>query len=259
MKFRIHNHKPVRHLTDEEFALWVDAVSEDHPEKLPEWINAHVEECLECKEKIIEISQSVKVSQTSETEDADRIFRQKFRPVPIIHLSAAIKLAVAALVIIGIGLLVAKYFIPKKQDPSELFAQNFTPYPDVITEKSSLWPVDSLHQWLTTGLGFYQEKKYDSAYVVFSHINQRFTANDTILFYYANTILSTGSNLNIAIDILELLTEKENPFREASKWYLSLALIKNNDPKGAEKYLISLVSSSDYYREKAEVLLKRLQ
>ena len=259
MRFKIYNQTLKRHLTDEEIAIWVDAIAEDRVEKLPERIASHVEECMICKEKIIEISQSIVLSRSSETEEADKIFSQRFKPVPVIQLNTLLKVAAAAVILIGIGTLMTYFIFPKKQDPAMLFAQNFTPYPDVITEKSANWPIDSAHQWLATGLGYYRVKKFDSAFIVFSHLYQKNINNDTISFYFANTVLATDKNPKVAVEIFTSLTGKENPFKESSQWYLSLALLKNSDQKGAKKYLTSLINTSEYYRQKGESLLKELK
>lgn len=259
MRFKIYTPTIKRHLSDEEIAIWVDAIAEDRVKELPERIAIHGEECMACKEKIIEISQSAVISQSAETKEADIIFSQQFKPVPVFYLSNVLKVAAAVAILIGIGTVLTYLLFPKKQDPAMLFAQNFTPYPDLITEKSSTWQMDSGHQWLATGLAFYREQKFDSAFIVFDHLYQQNAGNDTVSFYFANTILATKANPKVAIEILKSLSERETPFAESSCWYLSLALLKNNDREGAEKQLTNCINSSEYYRQKAKLLLKEIK
>ena len=259
MRFKIDFQTKRQHLTDQEIALWVDAATEDRVEEIPGRIAMHVETCLHCKEKIIEISQSTMLTQSAEISEADKKIKQQFKPVPVIHLLTIIKVAAAAVVLIGIGTLLAHFLFPEKQDPAMLFAQNFAPYPDLITEKSSTWQTDSVHQWLATGLDFYRVKKFDSAFIVFKHLYRIDANNDTISFYFANTILANESDPEPAIEIFTLLSGKETVFAELSRWYLALALLKNGDPDGAKTQLTSLIKTSQYYRQKAEVILKELE
>lgn len=44
-----------RHLTDEEIALYVEALELKKQERLSEAILDHVQECLECKMEIVEV------------------------------------------------------------------------------------------------------------------------------------------------------------------------------------------------------------
>jgi hypothetical protein len=259
MKFKIYTQKINRHLTDEEIARWVDAAEEDRVEELPERIVLHGEECLICKEKIIETSQSVMAGKSSEISEADAKYRRQFRPAPVIPLFAVVKVAVAACILIGIGTLMVHFLYPEKQDPAMLFAQNFKPYPDLITEKSSTWQMDTLHQLLASGLSFYRVKKFDSAYMVFNNLFQKNPQNDTISFYLANTILSTDSDPDSAITIFRHLSEKKTLFAETSQWYLAMALLKKRDYDGAKLQLMDLIKTSQYYREKAETIIKDLE
>ncbi len=44
-----------KHLTEEEIALYVDAIEAWKQDQLPAEILAHVEECLECKIEVVEL------------------------------------------------------------------------------------------------------------------------------------------------------------------------------------------------------------
>jgi len=180
MKFKLNTPRINRHLTDEEIARWVDAAEEDRVEGLPEQVLLHVEDCIICKEKIIETSQSVMASKSAEIQEEDEKYKRQFQEVPVISMFKILKIAVAAVILIGIGTLAVQFLYPENPEPAELFAQNFTPYPDLITEKSSTWQTDSVHQLLATGLGFYRAKKFDSAFIVFKHLYQGEANNDTI-------------------------------------------------------------------------------
>jgi hypothetical protein len=259
MRFKIYTRKINHHLTDEEIARWVDAIEEDRVDELPGRILLHGEECLICKEKIVEINQSVIASRSDELPEADEKYRRQFSEAPVIPLFKVVRIAAAAVILIGIGTLMVLLLSPRKQDPVELFAMNFTPYPDLITEKSAIHETDTIHQWLMTGLGFYHAKKYDSAYIVFKHLYSKDRSSDTIAFYFANTILATNSDPGSAVKVFKSLSEGETVFAELSQWYLALALIKNNDIAGAKSQLAYLIRTSPYYRQKAETLLKKLE
>jgi len=61
-----------------------------------------------------------------------------------------------------------------------------------------------------------------------------------------------------AITAFESLAGSQNSFTESTKWYISLAHLKNNQPEQAKKYLQDIVASSSWKAKEAQALLDTL-
>ncbi len=259
MKIKSNLFNPDGHLSEEGIAWWVDALAESSTNKLPAAVSDHVDSCLACKATIIEISHLVRELNRNELDFNDAkverkgIIRRLYSKIPML-----VRFAAVALILIAVGASLGLYFFNQQHNTDRLFAQNFAPYPDLITEKGSSWDEDTTRQLLYTGLGFYRKEQYDSAVFVFHHLYQKDPTSDTIAFFLANSVLATDKTPAEAIAIFTKLINKET-FTDQSRWYLALALLKSKDPEGAKKQLTMLVNSPGAYKEKAEAILLDLK
>ena len=253
MKNNLPFFTPDSHLSEEGIALWVDALADDRIDKLPKAVLNHVEECIQCKSAIVEVRSMIrelKMPNAVAIPQRKGIIRSLYSKK-----STLVRLAAVALVLVTLGTPLGFYIFSQRHTPDKLFSQNFTPYQDLITEKSTTWDDDTIHQLMHIGFEFYQKSNYDSAVVVFKILYEKDPTSDTIAFYLANSVLATKQPPAAAIEILTSLTAKETAFNEQSRWYLAMAFLKNNEPERARQQLNLLRNISDSYKEKAATVL----
>ena len=273
------------HYTEEQIALLAEALVEKRIHELPSRLTFHMEDCLQCKALIIEVSETISETRSQEIETANNQIQnfyiqtqglshgsklekefEKHRvnqfPSAVIHLFSNIssmqKLAAIALVLIVTGTFLI-LFLPKRPDSQKLFAQNFAPYPDIISEKGMIASNDSSLQSFLTGINFYNQKKYDTALLIFDHLYRLNPDNDTIEFYYGNTILAANADPLIAIRIFSDIINKDTPLAEPSRWYLCLAYLKKNDLTHARRCLEDLKEKSEKFNQNAKYILKKIK
>ncbi len=240
------------HLTDEGIALWIDALAEDRLNELHPDIVEHGEDCMKCKEAIIETSHYL----TSETS-AQNLTGREVKIRNLFNSQGMIfKLAAVALILIVIGYLLFLFLPLHKDDPSDLFAQHFTPYPDLISAKSTPINTDPASRMFVSGLFYYNDLDFDTASLIFNYLHQRSPSDDTVAFYLANAILASGKQPDSAILLFNRLSISEGTFAEPSFWYLALAYLQNNEPGQAEIILKKIILMRSSYHKQAEVILR---
>ncbi len=234
------------HLTEEGVALYVDKFRESKLSSLPDHIILHVESCQQCKTQILEINSLLQKTQKGEF-DIRRKAKKK-------HLWTYISIAASILLLIAVA---AFLFIDTKKapDPEKLFAQYFTPYPDVITTKNS--NINSREKFLLSGLTYYSSGNMDSALLYFQAVDKVHPDYSYAKFYEGISLLSLNMNIERSIQSFEIASVNEQ-LEDQCSWYLALAFIKLKDPPKAEDYLSKLCGSESSYKEKATKLLKQL-
>jgi len=146
----------------------------------------------------------------------------------------------------------------------EIFAQHFSPYPDIITpeisESSFAINKDEVKQ-LSKGMTLYREKKYAAAQIQFDAILNNFPSSEftsEIFLYRAILFLDQGKD-QAAIDILQNLEkEKESYFLSVTRWYLALSYLKTGQEDRA-KPIFELLKADGGYSEKVREILEDLK
>lgn len=155
-----------------------------------------------------------------------------------------ISTAIAAVFIIGLFLL-----LPFQSSNEEIFADNFKPYPNVLSSNVRG------EQALTEDALYY----YDLGNYIKSI--ELFTAKSTLSyqdkFYLANSYLAEGE-VDQAISLLQEAKTNLPDFKEQSTWFLALAYLKADDLEKAKTELKLLSSSEGSYQQKAETLLNTI-
>ena len=244
---------PDGHLNEEACALWVDALSENNMGALPEPVARHGEECLACKKKILTVQRLLNdqdelagSSTWSLQSNIQTVFRRN-------------ALLAAALVVILLGVGISVLFIGKQKHKSSefLFSEYFMPYPDILTLKSGQVAHcrDSLFQ---AGLMASSAANYASAISIFIKLNALNPKDDTLGFYFANSLLASGEDPGKAIHLLESVVGGNGPFAGPAEWYLALAWIRMNKYTEAAKILKKIADEPNLFQEKAVELLKAI-
>ena len=246
------------HLHDNYIALYVDALILDKVEALPIPVLEHVEDCMKCKTGNIELFEILK--------DHEEI---KNRKHPYFHRASRgsqsqwIKMAAVFLGFIVIAAFIY-YMFDQQKDYQKMYAQNFEPYDDVITESGTISTAyDTMFYSILTD--YYNVGDYERANFLFGKLYNQGKPNDSLLFYYGVSSLALGESLQ-AINLFKEMTHFERSiFYNQSRWYLALAYLRvTADSKGenrqemitnSKKILQEIIDKKSDYAEKAGVLL----
>lgn len=250
------------HLNDEHIALYAEALIVDKVEALPAPVLEHVEDCMKCKTRILELYDIMKTREEIYTQNS-----QFFNTKTINLKYQWIKMAAVFLGLIAVAVSLYLYFSGASQNYQRLYAQNFDPYMDVITERSNASSTfDTLFNAILAE--HYNKGDYDGANPLFENLYKPGNTGDTLLFYYGVSSLAS-SNYEKAIHLFnELSFFKESIFYEQSRWYLALAYLNaaaNSKGKNQQEWvskckdlLRGIVDHNMYAKDKAQVLLKKM-
>lgn len=248
------------HLNEEYIALYVDALILSKVDNLPLPVLEHVEDCMQCKTGIIDLYEILK--------DHKEIKNRKHPYFDRISWESSRQFMKLAAIFLGLIVISAVfyYLFYYQRGYQQLFAENFKPYDDVITERGMMTTeCDTMLNMLITE--YYNSGRYDSAEILFSKLYSSDKSNDSLLFYYGNTCLATG-NYAKAIQLLkELSFIKKSIFYHQSRWYLALSYLnaaanlkgeeRQDMLSNSEMILQELIDNNSSYAEKARKLLSK--
>ena len=161
---------------------------------------------------------------------------------------------IAVVVVILIVLGVTFFFFNIKNTESDLFAEYFEPFSDVIVNRN-----EEESDLLTIGMAAYNYEDYTIAAI---RLEQFLNRDDVSEDNQKNAPIYIGiSNLAIgneysAIKKFKAIIEQNNAFVPQAEWYLALAYLKKNDLENCEKQLqnIQTKSQHDYSSEASKLL-----
>ncbi len=137
----------------------------------------------------------------------------------------------------------------------KLFAANFQPYPDLISQRSETIS----NTMLLEAMSYYKNGEFENASVLFSELLKNQYKSDTLIMLY-NAIGFLGAHHpEEAILQFDKLIIHQNSFSENAKWYKILALIETEQIEEAEKLCISIIDSRSYNFIEAEKLMRELK
>lgn len=246
------------HLNLENKALYSEALVFDKVEKLPHAVRQHVEECIECKKDIIELFEILRKEKTITKGHHPYLIEKK------VYSRQLLRIAALFAGLIGLTFVIY-YLFTLQQNYEDLFAQNFEPYIDIITERGDMKTNEGLNKVISE---YYNKKEYNTANTLFSKLYQSDKSNDSIAFYYANSSLAVG-DYNKAIELFKMIIEdSKSIFYEQSMWYLALSYLKgsasNEGKKQSEmlfntkKTLNKVIEIKSPYQSRARDLIKEL-
>lgn len=149
------------------------------------------------------------------------------------------------------------YLTLRPVDSVDLFAGNFQVYP---TQGASGplrdGPVEEGPE--ARAFRHYDLGEYREALGFFTIALEQQPDNPTLLFYSGNAALVLGETQN-AIRFFENVLQLRKGWEVPSRWYLALAWLQAGDAGKAVPYLRQLSESGGTYREKAAVLVSKLE
>lgn len=166
--------------------------------------------------------------------------------------SLYVKLSIAASVIVILG--VGSMFLFKGSSGSELFAENFEAYPNVVAPITrGISPVSGDNSYFVA----YEKRNYSTAIKGFKKSLKK--SNDhTIRFYLGMAYLNDGKK-DLALKELVKISSEKTGFYPQSLWYSALLYIEKEDfKKGAELLQKLQALKTGYKKEEAQVILEEL-
>jgi len=163
-----------------------------------------------------------------------------------------------AAVFIGFVLLSSPFiykYIAGGTSTEKLFAANFQPYPDLISQRSET----TSNVMLLEAMSYYKNKEYENASVLFTELLSGQFKTDTLLMLYNGISILGANHPDSAINRFDILINNNNRFSETAKWYKALALIETKRIEEAKKLLTSIVDSKSYNFIKAKEIIKELK
>ena len=154
----------------------------------------------------------------------------------------------------SILLLVAVFFVFKQQPSnSDLFAQYFEPYPNVVAPLQKSGDSD-----LTTyerAFQLYESGAYEEATRALDGLDQDDMA---VQFYHAVSLLALDKPAEALAELMRLAEVDGNAYEKPSEWFSSLALLKVGQENDARQILTGITADAThpYHRQARKLLLQ---
>lgn len=147
------------------------------------------------------------------------------------------------------------FFFNKTQEPQQLFAANFEPYPNVF-EPTVRGGTENKSDARTLAFSAYDRGDYNLAAKLFSDLLNK-KEESGILLLAGNANLATDNLNDAQNDFLTLIKDFDELDAQA-KWYLALTYLKKGEIGKARLILLELENPTFTYSEKAENVLNGL-
>jgi len=161
-------------------------------------------------------------------------------------------LPIAALLVIFFGIYQFGLF-NKSMTSSEVYSNNF----EVYEAPSALRDVEESSQinW-EVGIELYSNMEYDEALERFSNAEENIP--EYIVFFYKGvSAMAQGQpNYEIALQNFESVMQSDNDYRQQSKWYKALIMLKTDRREVAFAIFNEIVSAKSFNYKKANRILK---
>lgn len=142
-----------------------------------------------------------------------------------------------------------------EKSSARLFAGYYEPYPADGTARSEA----GMESPENVAIQYYASGEYAKASGLLKELSLNYPEDDKFSFYYAITLIETNE-LPSAIAVLETMAGKNSGFfKEQSRWYLAMALLKQGDDKRTKDVLSLIINQKGYNFKEAENLLKKIR
>ena len=141
-------------------------------------------------------------------------------------------------------------------DYNNLFIENFSAYPDILSQRSSN---SNSSIMLQEAMSYYKNGDFENASVLFGYlINNDSAGNDALNFYYGVSMLGNDDLQEAKTVLLKISADTGNEFYAQAKWYLGFLYLKENNSKRANEIFNEIVINKSYNHTKAQRLLDEL-
>jgi TolA-binding protein len=155
-----------------------------------------------------------------------------------------------------IGILIFLRVLLPSSDTNKLYRQFYKPFDAIseITRNPGKNSVDSYQ----TAISNYKKGDYRLALKGFTEAFDKDTTLFSSRFYAGISFLATENYMQ-AVKFLNLISETGGEYQKDALWYLGLTYLKTGEKEKAAGCFAQLVNSSEYYKERAEKILRRLR
>lgn len=161
--------------------------------------------------------------------------------------------AIAASIALLIGLAWMGYLDGSSNSYEDLYAANFQEYPNTVY---TITRGDSNESIERDAFVAYESQKYETSIEKFNQIPSE-VRQPYIDFYLAHSYLNNGDN-SAAKESFKKTIAKANTFVAESHWYLAMIALKEENKVDVEFELNKLIEGHDYNKEKAKMILNKL-
>ncbi len=174
------------------------------------------------------------------------------------HSNRRLWLRVAAifvgLMIIGSPFIYRQYLAGP--DYGNMFNENFSAYPDILSQRGSGQAIDVM---LQEAMSYYKNGDFENATVLYRHlINNDTTKNDALNFYLGVSMLGNDDLQEAQALFLKISADTKNEFHAQAKWYLGLVYLKAGNDKEAKEIFKEIKLNKSYNHKKAQGLLDEM-
>ena len=165
--------------------------------------------------------------------------------------------AIAAVLVLATISTFSYFYFNKPTPNAELFAEYFSPYPSTMPEIRR--PSAASGDALEIALSAYDREKSPATLRLFEQVLDETPENLTARFFIGNLYLSMKKPQLAIQSLQKVIDAGANEFTGAATWYLALAYLLNNDLAKCRDLLSELSSTSGFYQQRANELLKRIE
>lgn len=170
---------------------------------------------------------------------------------PVVPLWRNTWLQVAASLVL---VLVAVYLLwPRTQEPAQLFAENFEPYPNIIMP-TVRGVVENDSTVKAQAFRAYDQQEYAQAIQLFEKLSVQ---DEAVLLYLGNSYLASGQPEK-ALVLFEKVLNNYDVFDEQAEWYVAVSYLKLEEREKARVALQKVVARESSYKSKAQLILEKL-
>lgn len=156
----------------------------------------------------------------------------------------------AAVVLVAVSGL-AYSLMHRSSSPEDLFAQYYTPYP-VISTRNATARTDS-----TQAIMKYAQEDYPAAIPLLEKLSEQAERVQWQLLL-GNAYLKTNQTKPAIATFQQVADYPDTVVQQYGRWYLALALLKNNQPEVAQNQLETIAQQPGLYQTQAQTLLDAL-
>jgi tetratricopeptide (TPR) repeat protein len=137
----------------------------------------------------------------------------------------------------------------------QVFEKYYEPYSVTITDRSASAELNSL---LTTAMQKYKDQEYTQALQLFQQVLEQ--RDDVAANLYSGISYMEIEKYKKASESFDkVIQDNDNLYVNQARWYMSMCYIRLGNINNARNLLQALSEQSDYYREKATEVEKKLR
>ena len=152
-------------------------------------------------------------------------------------------------------IVVTSIFLNRSEDPAELYASYFEPYPNVFEPITR--GENEVVSKRTTAFQAYEAKDFAQAASLFNELLKE-KKEPGVLLLLGNANLMLNNTKEARNNFITLINDFDE-FDTQGKWYLGLSYLKEGDVKSAQLIMRELSNSEYSYAGKAKELLKKAE